>query len=120
MTDQTKDTVSAGWKDAFQLRGNLLQPDVYAFEKALQKQGAGASMLLGGGTVNATHMLVAAIEAGWVEEPETVIGESTAETPEKRYFIGGKGIHEMSAGVVLYYGAQVSEAYREAVAIPPN
>jgi len=123
----TKEKKVEGWQDAFRLRQDLLQPDVYAFEKAIQKLGGFTLSIIGGGTVQATHVLQAAIEAGWIAEPETEVGEfgpsSNGSGPadkEKRYFIGGKGLHEMTAGEVIWYGSKVTEAYKDAVDIPPN
>lgn len=115
-------SIKAGWQDAFRLRDDLLQPEVYAFEKALQKHGGIAGAIMGGGTVQASHALYAAIDAGWIAEPEAVAGESVDQDGKKvaRYFIGGKGVHEMTAGMVVWYGSQVVTAYRGATEIPPN
>ena len=116
-----------GWQDAFRLRDNLLQPDVYAFEKALQKLGGFQLSIVGGGTVQATHAICAAIEAGWIAEPESGTAKFTPSPngsakpkEDTNYYIGSKGIHEMTAGEVIWYGARVTEAYRDATAIPPN
>lgn len=128
MTDKVAaDTVEAqGWQDRFKLRSDLMQPDLYAFEKAIQKHG-GIQLVFGGGTVQATHAIYAAIDAGWIATPETSTGDFTISQngsgpgrKETRYFIGGRGIHEMPAGMVIWYGTRVTEAYREAVEIPPN
>ncbi len=116
-----------GWQDAFRLRDDLLQPEVYAFEKALQRLGGLSLSIVGGGTVQATHAICAAIEAGWIAEPEAGMADYTpspngSRSPEKQkqYFIGDKGIHEMNAGEVIWYGSKVTEAYRDATTIPKN
>lgn len=104
----------AKWQELFKIRENLVQRDVYAFEDSLRKQGG---ITLTTASITAVHMVRAAIEAKWIESPETKSGNIDGKDV---WFIGAGDVDDMNAGRVRWYGAQVSEAYNKAVEMPPN
>lgn len=104
----------AKWQEMFKVKENLVQRDVYAFEDALRKAGG---IMLQTASITAAHMVRAAIEAKWIESPETKHGEIDG---KKVWFIGSGDIDDMNAGRVRWYGQQVSAAYNQAVELPPN
>lgn len=128
------------WQKDFTLKTNLLQRDLVLYETELRRQEKVEvksetvldrvfQVLRGiGMTVNANteagQQLKAAIKAEWIITPackiETVTDEKTKVT-ETRFVFDGLNVDDMHPGKVRWYGAQVVNAYNEAVKIPdPN
>lgn len=102
-----------GWQDDFNLRADLRVSDMYAFETALQELGG----IRTGNIANASHLLKAAIAAGWIESPDCEVGEFDGET---RYFLAGENVDDMVPGVAFWYGSKIGECYTNAMTIPKN
>lgn len=103
------------WKDEFQLRGDLKQRDVYAFEDAMHTLGGFSR---DGSNILAGHALKAAIEAGWVAEPPSEV--LTDAQGKKRHHLDGIDVDDMHPGKVRWYGLRIVAHYSQAVAPPPN
>jgi len=103
-----------GWQDDFKLRGDLVQRDVYPFEMKLNELGGRTT----GPVSGATHLLKAAIFAGWIEHPTAEV--LTDADGEERYQLYGKDISEYPGGALLWYGGEVAKAYTRALVMPPN
>ena len=103
------------WKDKLKLRPDLRQRDVYAFEKHLNSLGGFTNE---GSSILAAHALKAALEAGWLAEPD---GEVLRDAKgNARYFIDGEDVDDMHPGVVRVFGMRVVGHYTAAVTPPPN
>jgi len=100
------------WQKEFKLKGDLTQLDVEKLEAALLKLPVRALTNTG-----MASRLKAAIEAGWVEAPETEVGDFNG---EKRWFYNGQNIDEMHPGAVRWLGKQIDDAYTVITEIPKN
>ena len=100
------------WQKEFKLKTDLVELDIEKLEKALLTMPRFALT----NTAKASK-LKAAIEAGWVVEPTTEVGDFEK---EKRYFYAGQNIDEMNPGAVRWLGDQVDAAYNAAVELPKN
>ena len=98
------------WQKDFRLKGELTQLDVEKLETALLKLPVRALT-----NTAAASKLKAAIEAGWIEEPSTEVGDFKG---EKRWFYSGKNIDEMKPGAVRWLGNEVDKAYQVITEIP--
>ena len=107
MTDKLHD-----WQKEFKVKGELVQLDIEKLESALLKLPVRALT-----NTAAASKLKAAIEAGWIEAPQTEVGEFEK---EKRWFYGGKNIDEMNPGAVRWLGNEIDRLYQEATTIPKN
>ena len=101
------------WQKDFKLKGDLTQLDMENFERVLFNF---PKRILTGNT-GAALRLKCANEGGWIEAPETEVGEFKG---DKRWFYGGKNVDEMHPGAVAWLGEQVDNAYSKAVEIPKN
>lgn len=140
VVETTQPPAVKSWKEAFHLKADLRQKDVYAFEGALREQETKAPTLENvisrafqvlravGMTIEANieseHHLKAAIRAGWIESPLCEVAEvSLNGTGRKtvRFFVDGVNVDELHPGQVRWYGKQVQTAYNRAVEDPdPN
>lgn len=100
------------WQKEFKIKQDLVESDIEALEKELLAMPRMALT----NTAKASK-LKAAIEAGWVEEPATEVGEFEK---KKRYFYNGQNVDDMHPGAVRWLGDQVDTKYNEAVEIPKN
>lgn len=108
------------WKTAFELKSNLTQGDVVAFEKALFALPR-ALLRAQHSNIAAETALCAAIEAGWIESPACEVGEfGEDQTKAKRWFVEGTNIAALHPGKVRWYGAQVDALYNTITEPPPN
>lgn len=103
------------WKDEFQLRADLKQRDVYAFEENVHKLGGFSQ---NGSNILASHALKAAIDAGWLEAPASEVLQTSG--GEKRYYIAGEDVDDMHPGKVRWFGLRIVGHYSAAVQPPPN
>lgn len=130
----------SNWQEAFAIKADLVQGDIYKFEselRLLEKSTPGVDTVLDrvsqilrsmGMTVESNieteHNLKAAIRAGWIENPTCEIAEISANGSGKkstRYLFAGTNVDEMHPGKVRWYGRQIIQAYNAAVEIPdPN
>lgn len=111
-----------GWQDDFQLKPDLVQRDIMAFEEALARHTGGLPKFLMAltGTVtaiSAAAYLKAAIDAGWL-----LSAHDKGESKERGafYTLAGDDLEDAHAGKVRWYGNVVIQAYNKAVDIPPN
>ena len=100
------------WQKEFKLKQDLLESDVEKLEKAMLTMPRFALT----NTAKASK-LKAAIEAGWVLEPATEVGDFEK---QKRYFYKGQNIDDMHPGAVRWLGDQVDSLYNEITEIPKN
>lgn len=103
-----------GWQDDFKLRADLVQLDMETFDVAVRALGGTNS----GPSANSGHLLKAAIEAGWLETPESEVLKTQKD--DKRYMLAGEDVDKMNPGMVLWYGAQIGKLYAASLVIPPN
>jgi hypothetical protein len=115
MSAETIEQGSDGWQDRFKIRADLVQADVYAFEKTAYTLGG---LTTGGYNMRAAHALKAAIEAGWLVEPAAEVLKDAR--GQARYLLAGENVDQMHGGKVLWYGARVTEHYTAAITVPPN
>ena len=100
------------WQKEFKLKEDLRELDIEKLEKFL----LAFPRIVLTNTAKAAK-LKAAIEAGWVVEPATEVGEFEE---GKRYYYNGQDIDEMKPGAVRWLGDQVDNAYQVATEIPKN
>ena len=97
------------WQKAFFLKDQLTQGDFEALETALVKllsfHRAYREMSVGAGAY-----LRAAIQAGWIEEPE-VRALTDDNTGERAFFYDGKDVNEMHPAVVKWLGDRVMKRH---------
>ena len=118
MTDemtQEGEAQAPSWKEAFALRDDLRQRDVYAFEAAVSAQGGFSK---DGSSILAGHALKAAIEAGWLAAPASEVLQKLDGT--KRYFVEGVDVDDLHPGKVRWYGTRIIDHYARSVTPPPN
>ena len=138
MSDKSKQEGEAeapSWKEAFALRDDLRQRDVYAFEAAVSALGGFSK---DGSSILAGHALKAAIEAGWLAAPASEVLQmpdgtkgvfqkldGTSEVLQKldgtkRYFVEGVDVDDLHPGKVRWYGTRIIDHYARSVTPPPN
>jgi len=108
------------WQAAFTIKADLREKDVVALEKA---STAIPHIILAGTNSYVEAYLCAAIEAGWIEAPETRFEEVTLKkdgrkVTQKRYFYADKDVSDMHPGAVRWLGEQVIGRYNEVTAVP--
>lgn len=115
-TDEGAEMPPVSWKDKFQLRGDLRQRDIYAFEQNVNTLGGFSN---DGTNILAAHALKAAIEAGWLADPDSgdVLTDSKG---AQRFEMDGEDVDDMHPGKVRWYGMRVVAHYSQMVAPPPN
>ena len=100
------------WQKEFVLKKDLVELDIEKLEKVM----LGMPRFALTNTAKASK-LKAAIEAGWVVEPATEVGEFEG---KKRYFYKGQNIDDMNPGAVRWLGDQVEILYTASVEVPKN
>lgn len=103
------------WKAALVLRADLVQADVYAFEKRADELGG---LMDGGFNMRSAHALKAAIGAGWLVEPAAEVLKDGR--GQERFMFAGEDVDRMHPGKVLWFGSQITRAYSNAITVPPN
>ena len=110
------DAPAASWKDEFKLRDDLVQRDIYAFESNVAELGGFST---DGSNILAAHALKAAIDAGWLADPDS--GEVLTDSKgDKRHMLNKIDVDDMHPGKVRWYGLRIVAHYSKAVAPPPN
>lgn len=103
--------------DSIQLKAvdDLRQRDVVAWNNAYLARGLRQSM-----AAERQASLEAAIEAGWIVNPETRYEDVT--TPdgktERRYYFNGVQVDDMRAYEVAYYGQRCNLLFEETMNVP--
>jgi hypothetical protein len=117
MTDELYD-----WQKVFELKGQLVQRDVTAFEGALFKQPlATIANLAKNNNMRHGAILKAAIEAGWIVAPVAEVGDfDKGGKKERRWMYDGKNVDDMHPGAVRWLGAQIDSAYEQVTSVPKN
>jgi len=105
----------APWQLEFELRADLVQEDIYAFEKIEQQLGG---LRVGGYSTRAAAALKAAIGAGWLAAPAVEVLKDAKGEP--RYMYAGENVDKMHPGKVLWLGTRVTQHYSAAITTPPN
>ena len=100
------------WQKEFVLKKDLVELDIENLERHLLKMPRIALE-----NTRMASKLKAAIEAGWVEEPPTEVGEFES---KPRYFYKEQNVDDMHAGAVRWLGDMVDKAYQSATEIPKN
>jgi len=109
------------WQQEFTIKADLREKDVVALERAA---AAIPHIILSATNSYNEAYLCAAIEAGWIEAPETRFeevvskGENGRKTTTKRYTYGGKEVGDLHPGAVRWLGQEVIARYNEAISVP--
>lgn len=120
---KAKETAADGlhdWQRAFKIKPDLREADVVALERSA---AAIPHIILSATNSYREAYLAAAIEAGWIESPDTKWEEvrrkeDGREVVEKRYYYDGRELSTMHPGAVRWLGGQVIIKYNEVTAVP--
>lgn len=118
MSDKEKKDGGAtapSWQESFKLRDDLKQRDVYSFETHVSTLGGFSN---NGSNILAAHALKAAIEAGWLADPDSEVLRDAG--GKARYFMAGEDVDDAHPGKVRWFGLKIVAHYSKAVAPPPN
>lgn len=101
------------------IRGNLKQRDVTAFDLALVH--VPNYLMMRAASSRMAAYLKAAIEAGWIEQPECKFREVTEDGETKReYLFGGVDVDDSDPRAVYRAGKAVSDLYDEFTSLDPS
>jgi hypothetical protein len=108
------------WQQEFTIKADLREKDVVALERAA---AAIPHIILSATNSYNEAYLCAAIEAGWIEAPETKFEEVKRKEngraiTEKRYYYGDKEVGDIHPGAVRWLGQEVIGRYNEVTAVP--
>lgn len=117
----TAETELHPWQQEFAIKADLREKDVVALEKAA---AAIPHIIMSATNSYNEAYLCAAIEAGWIEAPETRFeevvskGENGRKTTTKRYYYGDKDVGDLHPGAVRWLGQEVIGRYNEVISVP--
>jgi hypothetical protein len=118
--------IPKGWQDQLKLKTPILHKDLVVFETELNRLGG---IKFNAASVTGDHAIKAAIEAGWIVEPETKVGDFSKVDQSngtgrvikyKEYHYDQWNVDEMIGGMVRWIGNRILERYNTATEIPPN